>query len=78
MPSPPVTFQVTFAAPPPVSVAENCSTEAPLELVALQPVQLVSMVEVPGEMAKVPFEEVMVAVPPPQPAIRIKTGMAAA
>jgi hypothetical protein len=50
---------------------------APEELVALQPVQLVSMVEVPGKMEKVPLEELMVVLPPPQPVTRMNTGIAA-
>ena len=64
--SPPETDHVTPAAPPPESVAENCSTVAPEETV-LQPVQLVSMAAVPGEMAKAPLDEPTDGVPP-QPA----------
>src|ERR1035441_1917766 len=66
--SPPVTFHVTLAAPPAVSVAVNCSTEEPDALVALQPVQLVSMLPVPGAIVKVPFDGLAVTPPPPQPA----------
>jgi hypothetical protein len=58
-------------------VAENCSTAAPELLVALQPVQLVSTVAVPGETENVPFEEVPDA-DPPQPASRTKIGTAPA
>jgi hypothetical protein len=57
--SPPLTAHVTDAAPPPLGVAENCSTAKPEELVVLQPVQLVSIATVPGEMDSVP--------PPPPP-----------
>jgi len=52
----------------------NCSTAEPELLVALQPVQLVSMVAVPGEIENVLFEEVVDGVPPPQPASTIKAG----
>lgn len=73
--SPPETVQFTLAAPPEASVAVNCSTAVPEVLVVLQPVQLVSMVEVEGEMEKVPFDEVPVeATPPPQPAMTSKVG----
>jgi hypothetical protein len=58
-------------------VAENCSTAAPELLVALQPVQLVSTVAVPGETENVPFEEVPDA-DPPQPASTTKIGRAPA
>ena len=74
--SPPETDQVTLAAPPPESVAENCSTVAPEELVVLQPVQLVSMAAVPGEMEKVPLDELPDGVPP-QPASANRAGSAA-
>ncbi len=70
--SPPETDQVTFAAPPTVSAAENCSTVAPEELV-LQPVQLVSMAAVPGEMEKVPLDELADGIPP-QPASANRAG----
>ena len=50
--SPPLTFQVTAAAPPPESVAENCSTAEPEELVALQPVQFVSIERRSGSQRK--------------------------
>ena len=46
----------TASAPPPASMAVNCSTDVPWELVVLQPVQLVSMEPVPGEMEKLEFE----------------------
>jgi hypothetical protein len=45
-----------------------------LELVALQPVQLVSMETVPGAMAKLPFEGEAVTPPMAQPATRSKAG----
>jgi hypothetical protein len=38
-----------------VSVAANCSTDAPFALAALQPVQFVSTELMPGEMEKVEF-----------------------
>lgn len=72
--SPPETDQVTAAAPPPVSVAPNCSTDVPCAPVALQPVQLVSMEPVPGESVKLPFEGSAVTGPPPQPAATSKAG----
>jgi hypothetical protein len=72
--SPPETDQVTLAAPPPVSVAENCSTDAPLALLALQPVQLVSMEPVPGEMEKVEFEGSAVTRPAEHPAASSSAG----
>lgn len=75
--SPPLTVQLTVAAPPPVKVAENCSTAVPELLTVLQPVQLVSTVPEPGEMEKVPFEEAPV-VEPPHPASRTKIGTAPA
>ena len=65
--SPPLTDQVTLAAPPLESVAVNCSTEAPAALVALQAVQLVSMRAVEGEMEKAPLEELAVTAVLPQP-----------
>jgi hypothetical protein len=70
--SPPEIDQVTAAAPPPASVAVNCSTDAPCELVVLQPLQLVSMDAVPGEMEKVEFEEPVLV--PPHPAARSTAG----
>lgn len=75
--SPPLTAQFTEAAPPPLRVAENCSTDAPELLVALHPVQLVSMVAVPGETANVPFDEPPDA-DPPQPASKTRIGTAPA
>lgn len=75
--SPPLTVQLTEAAPPLFSVAENSSTAVPELLTALQPVQLVSTVAKPGEMERVPFDEVPDAVPP-QPASRTKIGTAPA
>jgi hypothetical protein len=71
--SPPESAQVTLAALPPESVAENCSTAVPVVPVALQPVQLVSIVGVPGEIENVPFEE-LPDTPPPQPASANKVG----
>jgi hypothetical protein len=75
--SPPLTFQVTVAAPPLASVAENCSTDAPDELVALQPVQLVSIDAVPGVMEKVPFDGLAATIPPPHPASKQSAGIIA-
>ena len=66
--SPPETDQVTGAAPPPVSVAVNFSTDEPLVLAVLQPVQFVSMELAPGVMEKVAFEGSAVTPPPAQPA----------
>jgi hypothetical protein len=74
--SPPLTAQVTEAAPPLFSVAVNCSTACPKLELALQPVQLVSIETVPGDTEKVPFE--LPEAVPPQPARRTKTGTAAA
>ena len=71
--SPPETDQLTLAEPPPESVARKCSTAAPEELVALQPVQLVSMAAVPGETEKVPFDETPDTAPP-HPASTNKAG----
>jgi hypothetical protein len=72
--SPPLTVQVTLAAPPLESAAVNCSTAAPDELVALQPVQFVSIVPIPGVMDKAPFE--FADAPPPHPASRHIAGIA--
>ena len=72
--SPPETDQVTAAGPPPVSVAVICSTVVPLALVALQPVQLVSMEPVPGEMMKLAFEGSAVTLPTAQPATTSRAG----
>src|SRR5208283_677557 len=62
-PSPPLTDHNTAAAPPLLSVAVNCSTDAPLALVELQPVQLVSIISVPGEMEKLALLESAVTGP---------------
>lgn len=68
--SPPETLQVTEAALPFESAAENCSTGAPLALVALHPVQLVSIEPVPGDMERAGLLEFALAPPPPpQPAM---------
>src|SRR5580658_4195791 len=76
--SPPVTFQMTLAAPPPARVAENCSYAAPAEkLLPLQPVQLVSMAAADGEMAKVEFDEPAIVLPA-QPANTSAAGASAA
>src|ERR1700734_235696 len=76
--SPPEMDHVTVAAPPEARLAENCSTAVPDELVELQPVQLVSTAPLPGEIEKVPFEEVPEeTVPPPQPAIAMMAGSVA-
>src|ERR1700677_3225551 len=66
--SPPETDQMTGAGPPPVSEALNCSTDAPWLLVALQPVQLVSIAPVPGDKLNVALEGSAVTPPPAQPA----------
>lgn len=78
--SPPETAHVTLAAPPPESIAENCSTGVPEAFVALQPVQLVSIEVVEGERENVPLEDVPVeaTVPPPQPATTKTVGKIAA
>jgi hypothetical protein len=65
--SPPETDQLTLAAPPP-KVAENSSTNPPDVVPVLHPVQLVSMVAVPGVMERLPLEEPPPDAPPPQPA----------
>ena len=72
--SPPETDQVTVAAPPAERVAVNCSTEAPWVLVALQPVQFVSMELEPGAMENVPLEGFPETVPPAQPAKTMRAG----
>ena len=72
--SPPDTDQVTGAVPPPESVAENCSTDAPLLLVALQPVQLVSIEPVPGESEKLALEGSALTRPLAQPATTSSVG----
>jgi hypothetical protein len=71
--SPPETIQFTLASPP-LNVAENCSTNPPGEVV-LHPVQLASMVAVPGEIERLllPLEEAVVNAPP-QPARRTSAG----
>src|ERR1035437_2947766 len=75
--SPPETDHITGAAFPLVSVALNCSTEAPRESIELHPVQLVSMVvdssarlsaeSGPSEIVKLEFAKALAAVPRPQP-----------
>lgn len=65
--SPPESVQFTLAALPP-NVAENCSTNPPDEVV-LHPVQLASMVAVPGEIKRLPLPpEEPPTDAPPQPA----------
>src|SRR5580658_3364411 len=71
--SPPETDHVTAAASPFGSLAENCSTDAPLEFVVLQPVQLVSMEPVPGAIEKLPLDGAAVTPPPAQPATAKRT-----
>lgn len=72
--SPPETDQLTVAALP-FTAAVNCSKTLPDESVVLQPVQLVSMVAVLGEIVKLPFEELLeLELPPPQPATTSRTG----
>src|SRR5208282_6293418 len=70
--SPPETVHFTLAAPSP-SVAENCSANPPDVVLMLHPVQLVSMVAVPGEMERLPLEETPFNVPP-QPARTTSAG----
>jgi hypothetical protein len=65
---------VTAAALPDASVAENCWTDVPLGLVALQPVQLVSIETVPGERVKVALEGSALTPPPAQPATTTRAG----
>ena len=72
--SPPETDHTTAAGPPLFSMAENCSTGVPDEFVALQPVQFVSLVEVPGEMEKVPFDAPE-TIPAPHPASATRAGI---
>jgi hypothetical protein len=72
--SPPETLQVTLAAPPPVSVAANCSTAAPLALAALHPLQLVSMAPVPGVIENAELEGSAVPCPAEQPAANSSAG----
>jgi hypothetical protein len=60
-----------------VSVAVNCSTATPDELVALQPVQLVSIAPVPGVIETVPLDELAAALPPEHPASTHNAGIAA-
>jgi hypothetical protein len=66
--------QLTLAEPPLLSVAVNCSMGVPDEFLALQPVQLVSTVAVPGETENVLLEELLDAKPPPQPADKSVSG----
>src|SRR5580658_1928757 len=72
--SPPETDQMTGAGPPAASEAVNCWTDVPCLLVALHPVQLVSIVLVPGERLKVELEGSAVTAPPAQPATASSTG----
>ena len=72
--SPPETDQLTVAAVP-FAVAVNRSKTLPDESDPLQPVQLVSMVAVLGEIVKLPFEELLeLELPPPQPATTSRKG----
>ena len=70
--SPPETVQFTLAALP-LTVAENCSANPPDVVVVLHPVQLSSMVAVPGEMERLPLDEPLTNAPP-QPARAIRAG----
>ena len=72
--SPPETDQVTGARLPSGRVAVNCSTGLPCAPVALQPVQLVSIETVPGEMEKLFLEGPAMTPPPAQPAITRRKG----
>lgn len=67
--------QFTVAAEPFI-VAENCNVEEALPEESVQPVQLVSMEAVPGEMVSAPLPEPPVLDPPPQPAIATAAEMA--
>jgi hypothetical protein len=71
--SPPETVQFTLAALP-LNVAENCSTNPP-DVVVLHPVQLASMVAIPGEIERLPLplEETLLNAPP-QPARTTSAG----
>jgi hypothetical protein len=71
--SPPKSDQVTAAVSPLANVAVNCSTEVPLELVALHPVQLVSMEVIPGEIEKLELEEAAVTPALAQPETNHRT-----
>lgn len=71
--SPPEIDQITAAAPPLASVAENCSTVAPCALAALQAVQFVSIELVPGKIEKVAFDGLAVTCPA-QPATASNAG----
>src|SRR5579871_5164418 len=76
--SPPETFQLTVASSPLASVAENCSTAAPLTLLALQPVQLVSSEAMPGLMENAELTGLaLTTLPPAQPARIAMPGAAA-
>ncbi len=71
--SPPETDHVTLAAVPLESAAVNCSTAVFEELFVLQPVQLVSIAAVPGEIDKPPPEGSM-ELPEVQPASAMMAG----
>lgn len=71
--SPPVTDQATGAWPPSASTAVNCSTDEPFWLVPLQPLQLVSMVLVPGDRLKLALLGSADTTPPAQPATPSRT-----
>jgi hypothetical protein len=64
---------VTLADPPPERPAVNCSV-VPDELLALQPVQLVSMELANGATEKAAFEEPAVTSPLPHPAANSSAG----
>jgi hypothetical protein len=72
--SPPANDQITSAGLPFVSVAANCITEPPLVLVALHPVQLVSISAIPGATKKAGRKEFAVPIPLPHPAARNSAG----
>jgi len=72
--SPPETDQVTSADSPLAREARKRSTEVPLLLIALHPVQLVSMELVPGKIAKLALAGIAVTSPLAQPASRSSAG----
>ena len=71
--SPPLTFQVTSAPSSAGRLVRNCSTGVPCLPDTLQPVQLVSMTLVPGEMEKLVPAESAATIPPAQPATASRT-----
>ena len=74
--SPPETDQLTGAADPLASAAENRCTGNPRPLVALQPAQLVSTLAMPGEIVKAAFAELAASPAVPHPARPMRKGAA--